>query len=371
MIRIRTSLIVALVASLAALAEAGERWSAEKARAWYAAQPWPTGSNFLPSNAINQLEMWQAETFDPATIDRELGWAEGLGFTSMRVFLHDLPWSQDSAGFLKRIDLFLEIAARHKIRPMIVLFDSCWDPYPKPGPQRGPRPGVHNSGWVQSPGREILTDPSRWPGLEAYVKGIIGRYKDDPRVLAWDLFNEPDNTNESSYGKQEPPDKVERSLELLIRSYAWARSVGPTQPLTSGVWLGDWSPEKVAATARVQLDESDVISFHNYGRPMDLRARIAMLKKLGRPILCTEYMARPAGSKFDPSLDIFRSERIGAYNWGFVDGKSQTSYPWDSWKKPYPAEPPLWFHDIFRKDGTPYDPREVAYIRRVTGKFKP
>lgn len=372
MTRIRTSLIAAVAACMIpAFAEAEDRWSAEKASTWYAAQAWPTGANFLPSTAINQLEMWQAATFDPDTIDRELGWAEGLGFNSMRVFLHDLPWAEDSAGFLKRIDMFLGIAAKHKIRPMFVLFDSCWDPNPKLGFQHAPTPGVHNSGWVQSPGKAILTDSSRWGGLEAYVKGVIGAYKDDPRILAWDLFNEPDNTNGSSYGKQEPPDKVARSLDLLAKSYAWARSARPTQPLTSAVWIGDWSPEKCSATAQIQLEESDVISFHDYAGPADLKARIAVLKKLGRPILCTEYMARPAGSKFDPNLGILREERIAAYNWGFVDGKSQTCYPWDSWKKPYPAEPPLWFHDIFRRDGTPYDAGEVAYIRSVTGKAAP
>ena len=371
MLRTRIFLLAALAALAPLPAEAGERWSAEKANAWHASQGWVTGANFLPSTAINQLEMWQARSFDPETIDRELGWAEGLGFNSMRVFLHDLPWAEDSAGFLKRIDKFLEIAAKHKIRPMFVLFDSCWDPNPKPGRQHAPTPGVHNSGWVQSPGKIILGDPSRWGGLEAYVKGVIGHLKADDRVLAWDLFNEPDNTNGSSYGKEESPDKVSRSLELLGKAYTWARSVDPKQPLTSGVWVGEWTPAKASATAHLQLEESDVISFHDYNAPEMLKARIAALKQYGRPILCTEYMARPNGSKFDPSLAIFRDEKIAAYNWGFVDGKSQTSYPWDSWKKPYDAEPPVWFHDIFRKDGTPYDPKEVAYIRGLTGAGKP
>ncbi len=376
MIRHRAPAAAALaVAAIALLlpgpAPAADRWPAEKANAWYAAQPWPSGANFLPSTAINQLEMWQAETFDPATIDRELGWAEGLGFTSMRVFLHDLPHAQDPAGFLKRVDEFLAIADRHKIRPMLVLFDSCWDPNPAPGPQRAPRPGLHNSGWVQSPGTAILMDPTRWGGLEAYVKGVIGHLKDDRRVLAWDLFNEPDNRNESSYGKQEPAGKVGRALELLRKAYSWAREAGASQPLTSGVWAGEWSIEKASPTARLQLEESDVLSFHSYPGLPETERRIEPLLKMGRPILCTEYMARPVGSRFDPDLGYYRERRIGAYNWGFVDGKSQTIYPWDSWKAPYAAEPPVWFHDIFRKDGTPYDPKETAYIRGVTGKPGP
>ncbi len=372
MIRIRMLLgLLAVAAPLPSDASgAADRWSAERANAWHAAQPWAVGSNFLPSTAINQLEMWQAETFDPATIDRELGWAEGLGFTGMRVFLHDLPWTADREGFAGRIEQYLAIASRHKIRTTFVLFDSCWDPNPSLGPQRAPRAGLHNSGWVQSPGMAILTDPSRWAVLEAYVKGVVGLLKDDPRVLCWDLYNEPDNPNTSSYGKLEPADKAERSLDLLRETYAWAREAGPSQPLTSGVWQGDWSPEKRSPTARLQLDESDVISFHNYDGLPRLQERVASLKPLGRPLLCTEYMARPAGSRFNPHLGYLREQGIAAYNWGFVAGKSQTIYPWDSWKKPHAAEPPLWFHDIFREDGTPYRPEEVEYIRQVAGKAR-
>lgn len=354
--------------SLIGPAQGAERWSAEKAAAWAQSAPWAVGSNFLPSTAINQLEMWQAASFDPATIDRELGWAEGLGFTSMRVFLHDLLWTEDPQAFLGRVDQFLAICERHKIRPMIVLFDSVWDPDPKLGPQRAPRPGLHNSGWVQSPGRAVLTDPGKQGHLEGYVKGVIGRFKDDPRVLVWDLWNEPDNLNGSSYGKDEPAGKVELTLALLAKAYGWAREVGPTQPLTSGVWQGSWDPEKASPTARLQIAESDVLSFHAYNGKEDTARRIAPLLALGRPIHCTEYMARPIGSRFDPDLGYFRVNKIGAYNWGFVDGKSQTIYPWDSWKKPYDGEPPVWFHDIFRRDGTPYIPAEVDYIRLETGK---
>lgn len=348
-------------------AGAAEPWSPTRANEWAKSAPWAVGSNFLPSSAINQLEMWQADSFDPVTIDRELGWAEGLGFTSMRVFLHDLLWTDNPTAFLDRVDQFLAIAAKHKIRPMFVLFDSCWDPNPKLGPQRAPRRGLHNSGWVQSPGKAVLTDSSKQGHLEPYVKGVLNRFKNDPRVLVWDLWNEPDNTNGSSYGKEEPANKVDLTLALLKQVNGWAREVNPSQPITTGVWQGDWSLEKASPTARFQLAESDVVSFHAYNGAEDTAKRIAPLFALGRPILCTEYMARPIGSKFDHDLGYFRERNIGAYNWGFVDGKSQTIYPWDSWQKPYDSEPPVWFHDIFRRDGTPYIQAEVAYIRSVTG----
>ena len=147
----------------AQLVTAEERWTEAEANAWYAKQPWIVGADFLPSTAINELEMWQAETSDPKTIDRELGWAEAAGMNTMRVFLHNLLWEQDPEGFKKRIDEFLAISARHHIRPMFVLFDSCWDPFPKLGPQHPPIPGVHNSGWVQAPGTAILKDPAQFP----------------------------------------------------------------------------------------------------------------------------------------------------------------------------------------------------------------
>src|ERR1035438_9401531 len=108
-----------------------QRWTEDRANQWYRQQPWLVGANFLPSDAVNELEMWQAGTFDPAETDREFGWAESLGMNTMRVFLHNLLWEQDSAGFQHRLDQFLAIASKHHIRPMFVLFDSCWDPDPK------------------------------------------------------------------------------------------------------------------------------------------------------------------------------------------------------------------------------------------------
>jgi hypothetical protein len=289
----------------------------------------------------------------------------------MRVFLHDIPWKQDSAAYLERLDRFLAMADRHGIGAMFVIFDSVWDPFPKPGKQRDPKPGLHNSGWVQGPGLEILKDPKRHDELKGYVQGVIGRFRADKRVHAWDMFNEPDNNNRSSYGQHEPDNKAELALALLQKSYAWAREMKPTQPLTSGVWIGNWAdPAKLSPMEKFQLEASDVISFHSYGTLDETRKCVENLRRYGRPILCTEYMARPRGSTFDPILGYFKEQKVAAYNWGFVAGKTQTIYPWDSWQKPYEAEPPVWFHDIFRADGKAYDPKEVEYIRSVTGKSK-
>jgi hypothetical protein len=343
-------------------------WTPERANTWQASQPWLVGCNFSPSTAINQLEMWQADTWDPATIDRELGWAADLGFTSVRVFLHDLAWEQDKRGFIKRMDQFLALADKHKIGVMFVLFDGVWDPFPKAGKQREPRPNIHNSGWVQSPGAEILRDPGRQNALKTYVQDVIGHFRTDRRVQVWDLFNEPDNPV-PQYRDVELPNKKEVALELLKKTFAWAREVGPSQPLTSGVWVGNWGDEtKLNAMERCQLEESDIITFHCYGNLEEATKCVQNLRRYHRPILCTEYMARPNGSRFDPILGFFQQEKVGAYNWGFVDGKTQTIYPWDSWQKQYKGEPPVWFHDIFRRNGTPYDAAETDYIKQVTAR---
>jgi len=349
------------------------RWTPEQANAWYAERPWLVGCNFAPSTAINQLEMWQADTFDPKTIDRELGWAASIGFNSVRVFLHNLLWEQDREGFLNRVDQFVTIAENHGIGVMLVPLDGVWDPHPKLGKQREPRPHVHNSGWLQAPGAEILGDPKRHDELRPYIEGLIGRFRNDQRIHAWDLFNEPDNPNRNSYGEAgaqtELADKAEMAAMLLEKVFAWARNADPSQPLTAGVWRGDWSDhDKLDRAGRIMLEQSDVISFHSYSELAQVKPRVEQLRRYGRPILCTEYMSRGSGSRFDPVLAYFQQENIAAYNWGLVAGKTQTIYPWETWQKQYTAEPELWFHDIFRPDGTPYDPAEIEFIKGLTGR---
>ncbi len=373
MSRLRRAVQVVTIVFLLAFAAFGQqKWSEQQARDWYAKQPWLLGSNYNPASAINQLEMWQADSFDPKRIDLELGWAEGLGMNTMRVFLHDLLWQQDPDGFKRRLDQFLSIAAKHKIRPMFVLFDSVWDPDAKLGKQRAPKPGVHNSGWMQSPNRTTLQNPSEYPKLEAYVKGVVGAFAKDQRILAWDIWNEPDNENHGSYNQLEPKNKVELVLALLPQAFAWARGAGAEQPLTSGIWKGDWSTaEKMTPMDRLQIDLSDVVTFHNYDAPTELEKRINWLKRYNRPLICTEYMARGNGSFFFGSLPVAKVHNVGMINWGFAEGKTQTHLPWDSWQRPYvDREPSVWFHEIFRNDGKPYLVEEVEFIRRMSGKTK-
>lgn len=325
-------------------------WPVEKAQNWYRQHPWITGANFLPSTAINQLEMWQADTFDPVTIDRELGWAETIGFNTMRVFLHSIAWKQDPAGFKKRVDQFLTVADKHHIQPLFVFFDDCWNRIPKAGRQPEPKPGVHNSGWVQDPGQPLSNDTTLFPDLEHYVKDVLTSFKNDRRILLWDLYNEPGNSG-----------KRDSSLTLLKKIFQWAREVGPSQPISAGLWA--WDFEKLNA---FQIQNSDVITYHDYEEPQWHQRVIELLKVTGRPLICTEYMARTRNSRFSNVLPLLKKQNVGAINWGFVAGKSNTIYAWDT-PLPDGSQPVEWFHDIFLKDGTPYRQDEVNLIKKLNG----
>jgi hypothetical protein len=328
-------------------------WTKEQANEWYKQWGWLRGSDFIPSTAINQLEMWQAETFDTATINRELGWAEDIGMNSMRVYLHHLAWEIDSAGFKNRVNEYLNIADKHGISTLFVLFDDCWNPTYQAGKQPDPKPGIHNSGWVRDPGDKLHEDSTLYTVLERYTKDILTHFGKDKRIVLWDLYNEPGN---SGYGN--------KSMPLLKKVFQWGREVNPSQPLSVGVWNKD-----LVDLNHYQLDNSDVTTYHNYMEPEVHKQWIDSLRSTGRPLICTEYMARTRNSRFDNVMPMLKQENIGAYNWGLVAGKTNTIYAWDT-PMPDGKEPKVWFHDIFRKDGTPYSKEEVALIKKLTGKEK-
>ncbi|RSK48450.1 cellulase family glycosylhydrolase [Hymenobacter rigui] len=329
----------------------GQRWSVERAQAWYRQHPWLSGANFTPSTAINQLEMWQADTFDPATIDKELGWAEGIGFNTMRVFLHSLAWQQDPQGFKKRVSDYLAIADKHHIQTMLVFFDDCWDETPKPGRQPAPKPGIHNSGWVQDPGDPTSRDSASFVKLKPYVQDVLRSFANDRRILLWDLYNEPGNKGEGN-----------ASLPLLRNVFAWAREVNPSQPLSAGLW--NWG---LVELNTFQAMNSDIVTYHNYDDVTTHERVIELLKTHNRPLICTEYMARPRNSRFVNIMPLLRKYNIGAINWGLVDGKTNTKYQWDVPVKDG-GEPGEWFHEVFRKDGTAYHQDEADFIRKMNGK---
>ena len=325
-------------------------WDKTTTAHWYAKQGWLRGCDFIPSTAINQLEMWQAASFDTATISRELGYAQDIGLNCMRVFLHHLAWQEDHEGFKKRMDQYLAIAKRKKIKTIFVFFDDCWNESYYAGPQPSPKPGIHNSGWLRDPGKKLYDDPTLMNILESYVKDVLGRFKNDSRILLWDLYNEPGN---SGYGN--------KSLVLLQNVFRWSREINPSQPLSAGVW-----DQQLTELNRFQLSSSDVITYHNYEPEKAHLEALDSLRRYGRPLICTEYMARLRNSTFFNIMPMLKKENVGAINWGLVSGKTNTIYAWDT---PIPdgSEPKIWFHDIFRPDGRPFSQQEVDFIRSLTG----
>lgn len=341
------------------------KWSPEKAMQWEESTGWLLGTNFIPSTAINQIEMWQESSWDPETIDRELGFAEQIGMNSIRVYLHYLVWKEEGEFLVERMEHFLEMADGHGIGIIFVFLDDCWDPLPFYGKQKDPVPYMHNSGWVQCPGWEILSDTSRYQELKPYVQEILQHFKLDDRILAWDLYNEPGNMNDISYADDAL--KPGYSLLLLKDIFQWAREVNPTQPLTTGVWIGDWSnPDSLSALNSFSLDHSDIISFHCYHDLEGFRNFFEPLKRYKRPVICTEFMSRGSGGLFETILPYMKEQGIGGFNWGLVNGKTQTIYSWESWVRDVSSEVDFWHHDILRKDGTPYLESEVELFHKLS-----
>jgi len=348
-----SSLLMLLMIAIATVHAQPERtvWSVEKASAWYSQYDWLRGSDFIPHTAINQLEMWQAETFDTVAIDHDLAFAQSIGFNMMRVFLHHLAWQEDPAGFKTRMDKYLTIASGHGVVTLFVIFDDCWNDNYQAGQQPAPRPGVHNSGWLRDPGTRYYDEPRLVDTLKEYVTDLLTVFKHDKRILGWDLYNEPGNSHYDL-----------KSMDLLEKEWHWALMVNPDQPLTAGVWnnsLGELN--------HFQLTHSDVITYHNYDPPALHQAAIDTLKKFNRPMICTEYMARRNNSLFINIMPLLKEQHIGAINWGLVKGKTNTIYAWNT-PMPDGSEPKIWFHDIVRPDGTPFSGEEIEFIKKMTNR---
>jgi len=332
--------------------ETASRWTEDQANQWYEKMPWMAGCDYITSDAINQIEMWSKDTYNAKQIDKELGWAQNIGFTTLRVYLSSVVYENDPEGLKQRMDNFLGICKKHAIRPLFVFFDDCWNPESKYGKQPAPKPGIHNSGWVQDPSVSLRKDTvTLYPKMEKYLKDILTTFGKDNRVLLWDLWNEPGNSNHFA-----------TTLPLLKNVFKWAREVNPSQPISSGIWNQD---EKFRSLNAFQLENSDVITYHNYKDVTDHQTEIKYLQMFNRPLICTEYMARKHNSLFKTILPLLKANKIAAINWGFVSGKTNTIFAWDE-PLPNVKEPKLWFHDIFRQNGTPFDQAEINIIKANT-----
>lgn len=339
--------------------EASGRWTAEKANEWYKCIEWPVGCDYVPAYAGNQLQMWGSATWNPAAIDRELGWAQELGFNSVRIFLHHKLWEDDRDRFFGRIDEFLSIADSHGISSLVTLFTNGGSEERYIGEDIRPARGIHNSIWAQTPGKSIINNPSKWGEIEKYEKDVLKTFGNDRRIIAWCLYNEPENVPDCN------------TLPLMKKVFEWAREVRPDQPLTATVITNPFT-RKVKYYERFPIityacENSDVISYHCYDSTQDHEDFLKMLEPFGRPIFCTEYLARTRGCTFQSTLPLLREHKVAAYNFGLVNGATQCHYDWnqvkDGMKIPWPEEPSLWFHDILLPDGSPWDKKEVKWLK--------
>lgn len=354
-----------------------ERWSVERAKAWWNAQPWICGFNFLPSTAVNFLEMWHRDTFDSETIERELGWASDIGFNAFRINLHYLVWKNDRDGLFERLDRTVSAAAARGIRTVPCLFDDCGFGGFEPayGPQPDPVPGVHNSRAVASPGRAMLAARMEWDQLENYVRDMTRVLGDDDRILFLDLYNEPGNRMvfEPGGSRQYEPDFTAASIDLMRASFDWARSENPTCPLTVAAWQtptpGSTATPYQSVADLEALALSDIVTFHAYLDTAHVRLFMDHLdREEGRPMLCTEWMARAVGSCIDDQLDLFKSRDAGCFQWGLVQGRTQTHLPWPEdlvAAHGGSADRTIWFHDLLTRAGAPYCASETEKVRAL------
>ena len=357
------------------------RWTKADAGSWWRAQPWICGFNFLPSTAVNFLEFWHRDTYDPATIERELDWASAIGFNAMRVNLHYLVWKHDREGLLERIDRCLDIGARVGIRTVLCLLDDCGfgRAEPRYGPQPDPLPGVHNSRAVASPGRALVMNRSAWPDIETYVRDIVRTFRTDKRVLFWDLYNEPGNRMEFGPDTYSEFDDalLSHSQALMAACFDWARVETPEQPMTVGAWLTPL-PTSMELPYQNMIDQqalslSDLVTFHAYSDSARTSQFVDYLATHDRPMACTEWMARSVDSRIVDQLSMLKRRDIGCFQWGLVKGRSQTHLPWPSGLMELLGkshEDGTWFHDLLDEHGQAYDITEIEVIRTLTSESR-
>lgn len=359
--------IIAAAAILSACSQAGMapgteesgRWTEERANAWYEAHEWPVGCDYVPAYAGNQLQMWQSSTWNPQAIDAELDLAQDLGFNTLRIFLHHKLWEAERDAFFSHIDEFLRIADSHGMSTLMTIFTNGGSQEREIDEDISPVKGIHNSIWAQTPGQDIINDPARWDMVERYEKDLLTRFADDSRIIAWCLYNEPENVPAC------------HTLPLMKKVFQWAREVAPSQPVTATIITNPFT-RKVKYYERFPLitfscENSDILSYHCYDSPQDHEDFLKMLRPFNRPIFCTEYLGRTRGSLFETTLPILRENKVAAYSFGLVNGATQCQYEWnkveDGVKIPFGEEPELWFHDIFRADGSPWSEDEVKAIK--------
>ena len=373
-------MVAAFCAAGVVFAERTGPWTKEQAWDWYKKQPWIRGCNYMPASCANRADQWQAlgakEHFEE--MDRELAVGEKIGFNAMRIIVELQGfgiWLVDHDGFMSRFEQALQILDKHKMRAIVVLGNDCMRPkqiwqLPKPGPQpcdigyHGGRKLSQHGSFPGEMGHSQVDDPELKPKFYAMCEELLVKYRTDPRILFWNVWNEPGSSG-----------RGEASLEPLREMFQLAWKIDPVQPLAADVWQGHYgmSEQDKNKAQRLAGQLSDIISYHCYAKFEDHVRIVSKLKRYyGRPLVNTEWLARIQHNDVFDNYPMMFLEGIGAVNWGFVAGKYQTYEPWESmWAQVEKGDPRAkeydltkWFHDLLRPSLRPYDPREIDLMTR-------
>lgn len=357
-----------------------EKWTCEKAWKWQGEKPWIVGCNFVPADCINAIEIWQEEGFDGVlrAAECEIRLAAEIGMNSVRMILPFHVWKYQRKGFLERLERMLAMLDGHGVTLVPIFFDDCGrgpvECYSEKvhfGRQPEPVKGCHG-GYAPvkkmdsiNPTYSYVDEPGNWPDMERFVRDVVSAHRTDERILMWDIWNEPGNSGGNGAGN------VGKSMGIMEKVFAWTRQEDPVQPLTAGCWdfYGDYFRDggcgEFTEIEKKALELSDVISWHYYGNYEKSCMLIGKLKEYRRPLFITEWLHRPFGNYVEEMLPLFKKEKIGCYNWGLVNGKTQTHEPWD-WILDMDLDFGRWQHDLFYSDHTPYSEQEINLFKELT-----
>ena len=349
-----------------------ERWSKEKAWEWYNSHPWIRGCNYMSADCVNRVDQWQGLHFEERlkTTEEELKLMADLGFNSVRIILEYVVWQKEHDSFLQRLERYISLLDKYGISPMIVLANDCMPPktelwkMPDIGEQHydigyhgGKKHSQHGRHNAPAPHFYLDNEETREDYFKM-VREIVSIYKNDNRILMWDVFNEPGNSRRSGI-----------TLPILKKMFETVREINPSQPVTAGAWCCNSNYEFDMPEDVFCLENSDIITYHNYSRYDEHVRVIKYLKKFDRPIINTEWLARCTGNTVFDNFPLFYLENIGCFNWGFVAGKYQTFEPYEAHWQWYnddnraPIDFTKWFHDLYRPSHRPYDPHEIDTIK--------
>lgn len=353
-----------------------EKWTKERAWEWYNKQPWIRGFCYYPSCCLNMIEMWQEYNWDKvkATMEKEMAIAKEWGFNAVRILtLFDLYLDQPEAH-LNHLEEFIQICDKNQIKVMVCIGNDCLvskSNYKKPSYGEQEYDLGYHSGKAISPhivmnepGYALADEPEYFDLYLEYVEAIISKYAKDERVLLWDIYNEPGNSRRGMM-----------SYKVMEESFKIARKYDTIQPCAACCWSYNEKDEPYKEIELKALEMSDVILYHGYMNYKKHKRTVKFLKKTyERPLFNTEWLHRIWHNDVEHFFPYFRKNKIAAFNWGFVRGKSQTNEPWEWLFNEYHLghgkdwDFTKWQHDLIRSNLEPYDFKEYEIIKRECQK---